>query len=65
MDGTEKTTSWVEILPGRHWYTWVSAHDSGMVLGGSGVTFLGLLACGRGVARTFDGREWLHVGSVA
>lgn len=62
MDSTVNTASWVEILPGRGWSTWLSAHDSGMVLDGSGVTFVGLLTCGRRVARTFDGREWLLVG---
>jgi hypothetical protein len=55
---------WIEILPGRYWSTWLSCHD-GTSLGGSGVTFTGTLACGRRVARTHDGREWLQVRAVA
>jgi hypothetical protein len=50
---------WVEIRPGRLWSTWVSCHDSGRVIGGSGVTFTGTLTDDRVVARTFDGREFV------
>jgi len=52
---------WVEITPGRNWSTWLSCHSSGLVIDGSGATFVGTLADGSRVARTYQGREWLQV----
>lgn len=63
MEQQENEPTWVEILPGRHWSSWQSAYHRGLVLGGSGVTFIGTLATGHVVARTYTGQEWLLVGA--
>ena len=48
---------WAEITPGQRWDSWLSCHDSGTVIDGSGVAYTGTLA-GSSVARTYDGREF-------
>lgn len=53
---------WVEIIPGRHWDTWMSQWGTGTQINGCGVTYIGTM-CGRRVARTYDGREWLEVST--
>lgn len=53
---------WVQIIPGRHWESWLSQWGSGAVIDGCGVAFTGMMG-GRRVARTYDGREWLLVGA--